>query len=251
MIYDCFTYFNEKEILEIRVNELAPINPVHVLIESKYTFTGKEKKLDYAEGDIKYDSVINFCADVPNNGNPWDNEFSQRNYIKTALQSFNPKDDDIIIISDVDEIPRSESIATYSPNMGQTFLMMNHYGGYLNLIYGRNSWPYCKITTWGLLKNTTPNSVRLDGMDTSKIDNAGWHFGWMGGLDKAIIKFKSFSHQEAEIQQYADYEKLKSRLENGQSIFGDDFIEICEIDQTYPKYLKDNLSKFDKMIKKS
>lgn len=251
MIYDCFTYFNEKEILEIRINELAPLNPVHILIESKYTFTGKEKNLDYADGDFKYDSVINFCADVPNNGNPWDNEFSQRNYIKTALQTFNPKDDDIIIISDVDEIPRCESVVTYLPQMKQTFLMMNHYGGYLNLIYGRNSWPYCKITTWGLLKNTTPNSVRLDGNDNSALQDAGWHFGWMGGIERAMTKFKSFSHQESEIQQYADYEKLKSRLENGQSIFGNDFIEICEIDQTYPKYIKDNLAKFDKMIKKS
>lgn len=251
MIYDCFTYFNEREILEIRINELAPLNAVHVLVESKYTFTGKEKELDYADGDVKYENIISFCADVPNNGNPWENEFAQRNYIKTALKTLNPKDDDIIIISDVDEIPRCESISTYSHNMGQTFLMMNHYGGYLNLIYGRNSWPYCKVTTWGLFKNTTPNSVRLDGMDTSKIDNAGWHFGWMGGIDRAITKFKSFSHQEEEVQQFADYEKLKSRLENGQSIFGNDFIEVCEIDETYPKYLKDNLSKFDKMIKKS
>ena len=50
MIYDCFTYFNEAEILEIRVNELAPLKPTHVLIESKYTFTGKEKILEVGTG---------------------------------------------------------------------------------------------------------------------------------------------------------------------------------------------------------
>ena len=251
MIYDCFTYFNEREILEIRINELVSLNAVHVLVESKYTFTGKEKQLDYADGDVKYENVISFCADAPNNGNPWDNEFAQRNYIKTALQALNPKDDDIIIISDVDEIPSCEAIAGYSPNMGQTFLMMNHYRGYLNLIYNRNSWPYCKVTTWKLLKNTTPNSVRLDGKDTSALHNAGWHFGWMGGVDRAITKFKSFSHQEHEVQQHAEYEKLKARLDNGQSIFGDEFIEVCEIDETYPKYVRENQYRFARLIKKS
>jgi beta-1,4-mannosyl-glycoprotein beta-1,4-N-acetylglucosaminyltransferase len=251
MIYDCFTYFNEKEILEIRINELAPLKPIHVLIESKFTFTGKDKKLEYSCGDIKYENVIEFCAEVPNNGNPWDNEFAQRNYIKEALKSFNPNDDDIIIISDVDEIPSCEAVKKYSLEMGQTFLMMNHYGGYLNLIYGRNSWPYCKITTWGLLKNTTPNSVRLDGADTAVLQNAGWHFGWMGGIDRAVTKFKSFSHQEPEIQQYSDYENLKQRLEKGQSIFGNEFIEICEIDESYPLYLRENKHKFEKLIKKN
>jgi beta-1,4-mannosyl-glycoprotein beta-1,4-N-acetylglucosaminyltransferase len=249
MIYDCFTYFNESEILEIRVNELIKLNPIHILVESKYTFTGKEKPLNYAEGNVKYNNLINFCAEVPNNGDPWANEHAQRNYIKSALIQVGVKDDDIIIISDVDEIPSSESVLKYSPDMGQCFFKMNHYRGYLNLIYERRSWPYCKITTWGLLKGTTPNSVRLDGQDTSVIDG-GWHFGWMGGLDRAITKFKSFSHQEAEIQKYADENKLKSRLENGQSIFGDEFIEICEIDDTYPVYLRDNKDKFEKMIKK-
>lgn len=251
MIYDCFTYFNETEILEIRVNELASLNAVHILVESKYTFTGKEKPLEYNNGTVKYHNVINFCAEVPNSGNPWDNEFAQRNYIKTALQGLNPKDDDVVIISDVDEIPSCEAIAAYSPNMKQTFLLMNHYAGFLNLIYGRNCWPYCKITTWGLLKNTTPNSVRLDGKDVSVINNAGWHFGWMGGLEKAVNKFKSFSHQEPEIQQFGEYDKLKTRLENGQSIFGDNYIEVCEIDHTYPKYVFENQQKFDALIKKS
>ena len=92
--------------------------------------------------------------------------------------------------------------------------------------------------------------ARLDGKDKSKIDNAGWHFGWMGGVDRAITKFKSFSHQEHQVQQHADYEKLKSRLENGQSIFGDDFIEVCEIDETYPKYVRENQDRFARLIKK-
>lgn len=250
MIYDCFTYFNEAEILDIRVHELASINPIHVLVESNYTFTGKEKPLNYAEGSHKYDNVIAFCAEVPNNGDAWANEHAQRNYIKEALATLNPNDDDIIIISDVDEIPSAEAVARYSPDTGQAFFTMNHYGGYLNLIYGRNSWPYCKITTWKLLKGTTPNSVRLDGKDTAVIHNGGWHFGWMGGIDRAVTKFKSFSHQEPEIQQYSDYEKLKSRLENGQSIFGDEFIEICDIDESYPLYVRENQDKFQNLIKK-
>lgn len=251
MIYDCFTYFNEAEVLEIRVNELAPLKPTHILIESKYTFTGKEKPLEYNLGSIRYENLINFCADVPNNGDAWDNEYTQRNYIKTALQNLSPKDDDIIIISDVDEVPSCEAIARYSPNMKQTSLTMNHYAGYLNLIYGRNTWPYCKVTTWKLLKNTTPNNVRLNGNDHTIIKDAGWHFSWMGGAERAVKKFKSFSHQEHQVQQHADYEKIKSRLENGQSIFGDDFIEVCKIDETFPHYVRQNQDRFAGLIKKS
>ena len=73
----------------------------------------------------------------------------------------------------------------------------------------------------------------------------------MGGVDRAITKFKSFSHQEQEVQQHAEYEKLKTRLDNGQSIFGDEFIEACEIDETYPKYIRENQDRFARLIKKS
>lgn len=250
MIYDCFTYHNEKEILDIRVNELAPLNVVHVLVESKYTFTGIEKKLEYDCGGIKYPNVYNFCADVPNNGNPWDNEKSQRDYIKDALATLKPNDKDVIIISDVDEVPSCEAVRTYNPNMKQTSLKMNHYGGYLNLIYDRASWPYCKITTWGLLKKTTPSKVRLHNTDHTHVPYGGWHFAWMGGIERVFKKFKSFSHQEPDIQQFSDYEKLKKRLENGQSIFGDNYIEVCEIDESYPVYVRNNKEKFDNLILK-
>ena len=163
MIYDCFTYFNESEILEIRVNELIKLNPIHILVESKYTFTGKEKPLNYADGNVKYNNLINFCAEVPNNGDPWANEHAQRNYIKSALIQAGVKDDDIIIISDVDEIPDKDILSCIK---NKQFVVDNIYSLeqdlYLYTITNKalNNWRFAKILTYNLLKDQTIKKIR-------------------------------------------------------------------------------------------
>jgi beta-1,4-mannosyl-glycoprotein beta-1,4-N-acetylglucosaminyltransferase len=237
MIYDCFTYFNEDKILDIRVNELKDSNIKHILIESPYTFTGEKKELNYINSEKKYDSVIAFSVeDMPNNGNSWDNEIYQRNYIKKALEFMNVNDDDVIIISDVDEIPKREVVINFYYN-SITSLSMNVYSYWLNYLVCKDCWNHARIMKWSNLKETTPEETRHIGC-YENIKNAGWHFTYMGGVDRMIKKVESFSHTEVNTIEYKN--KLTNEYNNCIPI---------KIDSTYPSYIVNNIEKFKQYIK--
>lgn len=243
MIYDCFTYFNEKEVLDIRINELLPLGVKHVLVESTHTFVGNPKEIKKHD----YPNVIHeIVTDMPNNGNPWDNEKHQRNCIKRALLKISPNDNDIIIISDVDEVPNADAVRLFNYD-GLGALKMDLYSGYLNLLQSKQIWNNAKIMKWAYLKSRLPEDIRHEKI-YKQIDNGGWHLSWMGDAEKQIIKFKNFSHQESSVQKHANIEILRNKREIGQSLWSDDFWEFVSFNGL-PKYVQENTFKFKKLLK--
>jgi beta-1,4-mannosyl-glycoprotein beta-1,4-N-acetylglucosaminyltransferase len=245
MIYDCFTYAGEKEILDIRLNEMRDLDVIHVLVEATHTFTGKPRALRYVGemGDrVKYIAV----HDMPNNGNPWDNEKHQRNAIMRGLQGVG--DNDIVIISDVDEIPKPSAISQWIPEFGFGAIQMDMYSYFLNCLQGRQSWNIAKIMPYSYLKDRSPESVRHSGF-LKTIYEGGWHFTFQGGIDKMLEKFASFSHQEESTQRLANREVLEHKLSIGQSLWGQDIWEFVPIDDKFPNYIRANVEKFKHMIR--
>lgn len=245
-LYDCITYFNENDLLWLRLNELKPLNPIHIIVEASHTHTGDPKEFNFDEKrfagfNVRYIKVY----DLPNNGDAWANENFQRDCIIKGL--YDAEDDDVIIVSDLDEIPRWQAIQYYIPIMGTSSLQMDKMSYYLNCIEGYQSWGIAKITTWKLLKQTTPNKLRNGGSGYS-IYYAGWHMSFMGGLDKMIEKFYAYAHTESVTAELMS--NLKFKFETGQSLWGDDFWRFVKIDNTFPKYLQDNISEFGHLIKK-
>src|SRR5689334_5945992 len=113
MIYDCFIFFNELELLDIRLNILNEVVDKFVLVEATQTHQYKPKPLYYSDNKERFkafhDKIIHLIVDElppnPTNGprNSWDMERFQRNCIARGLNDCKP--DDVIIISDLDEIP--------------------------------------------------------------------------------------------------------------------------------------------------
>ena len=106
-IYDCFTFFNELEILKIRLNEMYDAVDYFVLVESEETFRGAPKPLFFYENKNAFtrykDKIIHIIVKGKfETGSPWAREAFQRNQIMRGLE--NCKKNDIILISDVDEI---------------------------------------------------------------------------------------------------------------------------------------------------
>ena len=119
MIYDCFSFFNELDILEIRLNTLNEVVDKFVLVEAPWTFTGNPKPLYFEENKERFklflDKIIHIVADQPpvsptvtERENAWIRESHQRNSINAGLN--NAKNNDLIIISDLDEIPNPQII---------------------------------------------------------------------------------------------------------------------------------------------
>ena len=122
-VYDCFTFFNELDLLEIRLNELNDVVDYFVLVESKHTFVGKEKPLFYNENKHLFEKFHNkiihiIVEDMPyvypninfDNKEQWENEEFQRNQMKRGIDKLKLNNEDILTITDVDEIPNPNTL---------------------------------------------------------------------------------------------------------------------------------------------
>jgi len=159
MTYDCFSFFNELDLLEIRLNELSDVVDKFVLIEATKTHSGRFKPLYYKTNRTRYtkfhDKIIHIIVDdmpiTPEEiqaaispqdrhwldtgyqlGDNWVRERFQRNAMMRALDDCDP--DDIIIIEDADEMVRSEIIANLDATMcdGSNAVMQTMHTYFIN-----------------------------------------------------------------------------------------------------------------------
>lgn len=214
-LIDCFIFYNELDLLHIRLEELYDVVDNFIIVEANHTFTGNHKEWNYENNKERYerykDKIFYIkVEDMPNDGNAWNNEYHQRNAIQKCFTLF--KDEDLAIISDVDEIPKSEVIQYIRENAGviPVRLGMEFYNYNFN----------CRISTSQLnvpvvykikdLRGNSPQILR-ERYDVNFIPKGGWHFSWFGDAEFCKNKIKNFAHQELNKDYYL--EKLDKRRE--------------------------------------
>lgn len=269
-IYDCFCYFNEDFLLELRLETLWNHVDYFVICESVLTISGMPKTLFF---DIKkfkkYESKIRhlIVKDYPfDTSDAWRNERWQRDYLINGL--FDAKPNDWIILSDVDEIPRPESIGLYQPDKGKRADFQQYmYAYYLNNRWERDGvpviWAGSKVTTFRnltiffngsleLLRSYKPKGLfrgfRRALFKTfliQKIQNGGWHFSWMAGVEKIIEKLESFAHQEFNKPEFKEPEKIRELIASGRDVLCREWrYKVQNLDDQFPEYLTSNQEKF-------
>lgn len=253
MIYDCFSFFNELDILEIRLNTLNEVVDKFVLVEAPWTFTGNPKPLYFEENKERFkpflDKIIHIVADQPpvspnvtERENAWIRESHQRNSINAGLN--NAKNNDLIIISDLDEIPNPQIIRKIisSNNLNHHILNLNLYnyafflnnlcisspiwtGGpqMLTIATFRDPATYKSITPSEYAPkcaNPLPSATFIRFAPHKKnVKNAGWHFSYMGGIKAIQKKLLSFSHTE--LQHIAQNPTIiEHMIKSGKGCFG-------------------------------
>jgi len=248
LVYDCFPFFNELDLLEIRLNELNDVVDKFVIVEAKQRQSDcKEKPLNFLANRERFakfeDKIIYITTNLPIEGDAWTRERFQRDEILKGL--INCKDNDVIIISDADEIPNAETIRRYQLKDGLKYLDLNLYYYFLNGYVGR--WDQSKILPFRLAKAMTPCQIRYT--PCNPIYNAGWHFSYLGGIDKIIEKIEAFAHQEYNNDKIKNKEELLRRVLAGEDIYGrGDKITYVNLDDTFPKFLINNKDKFKHLI---
>jgi beta-1,4-mannosyl-glycoprotein beta-1,4-N-acetylglucosaminyltransferase len=255
MIYDCFTYNGEREILDIRLNILGKKVDRFIVVESKTTFSGNKKplyfslqekyfrkwwhKIDYYIIDENYtDQEIDLARRSPNTvgAKHWVNEFLQKESIKKALVSL--QDDDIVYIGDVDEIWEGHYEGTEK-------LLLRVYAYYLNNRSNELFWGTL-VAKWGDIKNECLNHVRTD-ITLRGNEVSGWHFTSMGGLAEVRRKLND-SYTEESYNTQEVQRLLQERVSKGQDYLGRNF--VFNLDESeWPRYLKENRRKFKHLIK--
>lgn len=269
MIYDCFTFNNELDLLNLRLHELSPVVDKFVLVESNTTFSGNSKPLFYENNKklfAKFNhKIIHIIVDDMNLAIPatklyyfkpkdfqlpnleaWSKEIHQRNAIKRGLRD--AKSNDIVLISDVDEIPRASTIKNHKWSK-KIFGFEQHAYNYFINCRSINDWVGTKAVKYGYLKDLEPEQIRQSS-DFDSIKNAGWHFSFLGGYESIKDKIRSFSHQEHNKSDFLDTKRLAFNLENALDIFNRPFeYKFVKLDKSYPKYILDHLPQFKKHIK--
>ena len=193
-IFDCFMFFNELELLELRLMTLYNVVDYFVLVEAGTTFTGNEKEMYYEKNKNlfeKYsDKIIYISVDKLPYSDAWENEFYNRNLIIQGLSSAN--DNDYIIISDVDEIPNPDAILEGINNNYDIFkLKQKLFYYYVNCIQNQE-WFGTVVIKKKYIKS--PQDARsFSGRNIKIIDNGGWHYSFLGDKDRIKLKLESYS----------------------------------------------------------
>jgi Glycosyltransferase family 17 len=254
-IYDCFTFYNESELLEIRLKELYNTVDHFVIVESNQSFTNKPKTWNFDRNRFKdyLDKIIYIqVTDMPGGNDPWKNETHQRNAIIRGLT--NAEVDDIIIISDVDEILRAEAVESMR-NSGQTLWalrmpLFNFKFNYMRCNPGQyDIWAMAaRKSVFEYITPDTLRGMRFQFMATTfkytndgfqVVEHAGWHFSYMGDVKD---KIQNFSHQEAntpeKLEQFDVSTSIRERKEWDRTQQNE--YKIVEFTDYFPKSVVDS-----------
>lgn len=256
MIYDCFMFFDELDLLEVRLEELYPVVDRFVLCEAPMTFSGKPKELFYENNKERFanyaDKIEHIIAELPTEGSSWDREHVQRRAMGRALQNIQP--DDSIFISDCDEIPERSTIWKAI----QTLKDNAHYVGPLaltyQLYYGKLTHKVVQPEDHFRCRSTilVPGSVFNGDCQEYKADRrfypysylGGWHFSYLGDAARIIRKIESYAHTEFDRPEVKG--GVQERLDKGEDLLGRDgfVIEKVELDDTYPIAIRQNPQRY-------
>ena len=277
LVYDCFTFFNELDLLDLRLHELNNAVDYFVLVEATRTHSNQEKPLFFNENKNRFKDflpkIIHIVVDdFPSNPKDrWVLENFQRDAIMRGLENCNPNDS--IIISDIDEIVSSNAVTKYKDRLGIKFFRQKMYYYYFNCQAIDITWKPAKMIRYKDLKSpqwlrvypaplskSTRKMVKLAnlkhkirriiGLDTH-ITNGGWHFSYLGGVDRIKNKINSFAHEEYDNDLFTNDKKLLDAIEKGEDIFGrkNMTFRFVTIDKTFPNYLLQNKKKFSHMVR--
>jgi glycosyltransferase involved in cell wall biosynthesis/tetratricopeptide (TPR) repeat protein len=202
-LYDCFQFYNELDLLEIRLAELSPVVDHFVLVEAAYTHAGTPKPLYYAENRERFaryaDKIIHVVVEDDPGGFAWVREAHQRQAILRGLTQAGPAD--MVVISDADEILRPE-IASHLRSLGAEgpSLFAPHLDIHLYFLNLRSQEPWISVAAapFDLVRQVGANNMRYvakQGIGQT-IPAAGWHFTWMGGIERFLAKLDAFAHRE-------------------------------------------------------
>ena len=235
-VYDCCIYFNEQDLFDFRAKLLNDVVDYFVVVEADTTFRGDKKGYNFHSDNPK---VIHFKIEMPAfSGDPWVLENYQRNVIKQAVDGLSPAESDLILVSDLDEIPNPDRIevGTYEQRLfyyDPTYEAERGWRGTFAMLYRD-------------FKKTTPQGVRSLTMSSRSnlpiVKDGGWHFSYFGGLSRMSCKIRSFAHSEHD--KPSVHQDLAKNVAQGKDIFERD-IKFKHVGlETFPEKMRSSLEKF-------
>ncbi|MBF0135546.1 MAG: hypothetical protein H7833_18240 [Magnetococcus sp. DMHC-1] len=266
--YDCFTFFDELDLLEIRLHHLWEYVDFFVLVEGDHTFRGQPKPFVYAENRSRFAWAeakiihvrkqfdirgLNFARATrfTQNDDNWRMEHNQRNAILDGLGSAAPED--IILISDVDEIPSHfvmrliHRLLGEFPRLAFQQQLHRYFLDYKMVADANNQECINSTVVTQRQYLLTPEEERAQRYKLPFLKDGGQHFSYLGGLNKIVQKLESFSHSEYDTDYFKDKTRIRQRILAGKALHSDQeqFVRYAvESDPHYPPFIIKNRDRY-------
>ena len=256
-VVDCFTFYNELDLLEIRLNELDEVVDNFVIVEAEKTHQNNTKPLYYQEASDEprfkkwKDRIINVVVPASSfTEDTWFNENNQFRAIREGLSEFSQ--DDLIMIGAADEIPNKNRFKEVREKLQVPMCFHQKlYFFYLNTLYATNGsaiWPGTIIQK---LSQIPEDIIQLISTRPAlpPILDGGWHFSFLKKNEQILKKIKSFAHQEFNTADLANLRSIEKKINLGVDIFDRPYqYKNIQLDETFPKYILENKFKFKDWI---
>ena len=268
-IIDCFSYFDEDMMLEVRLSTLFDYVDKFVICEATLDHAGNEKRLNFDMKKFKkYEKKINYIVvnDLPKvvksfkkNWHPAHaRDQFQRNSLIRGLSDCDL--DDVIMISDLDEIPNPEKISDFKKEDKYACFVQGNFLFKLNLLntsepkwFGTRVCRKKDLKSPQWLREIKSRKIPFYKFYKPKFDkfilNGGWHFSSVKTAEGIYKKLHSFSEQQFNNKKFKDMDIIKNKIEQKKDLFdrGYDF-KVLKVDQTFPKFIYENQDKFKDFI---
>jgi hypothetical protein len=263
-VYDCFMFFNELDVLEIRLQEMWDVVDYFVISEANMGHSGKPKEYIFEQNKDRFEKYMSKIRhikvdDFPPAREAIERDRYQRYCIHRGLTDIEPED--IIIVSDLDEVPRAEAVQAVINDENDyeryifTIPMFQYKINYMKY-FDVNKQPNIIVTRGRVFTNpqqereyTFPWNRRPD--DTVFVDHAGWHFTYFGDDNHAITKIQNFAHTETDTPEMIARHNIEWMVSNKYGHHGinhQERFDIVKVDDYFPKCITENIEKYEHMI---
>jgi beta-1,4-mannosyl-glycoprotein beta-1,4-N-acetylglucosaminyltransferase len=242
MIYNGFMFYDEVDMLDIRLNELWNTVDYFIIVECPTTHRNVPKPLYFEQNKERYapfmSKIRHIVHELPLSNIPFENENEHRRGILKGLDGI--RHNDYLIVTDADEIPRAETIRTYTRDCAR--LAMDFYYYFYNLRTA-GKWGLAYMLRYGAM-NKDINEYRTGQYECDILENAGWHFSKIYPLEEIKYKFQNALADELGYKEIID--NLEQWRNNGETHWcGHDVkFDKCEIDESYPLFFRQNILRF-------
>jgi len=245
MLVDSFIFYNELDLLEYRLTVLGDIVDYFVLVEATHTIQADPKPLFFADNKDRYQKWLHkiihiVIEDMPNSSDTFVNETFQRNCIDRGIKQLNLSDDDLLMISDADEIANPKLLGPLKNiKLIDMYILLQDYYMYSLNYKLQDQWHYFKIMPFHIYRDryfSKPQICReiqeYQDKDTqcNYITKGGWHFSYFGKPEVILQKIHAFSLGSKNVTM----EELKGKLTNGLAYYTNQKMAYTDIDYTIP-----------------
>jgi beta-1,4-mannosyl-glycoprotein beta-1,4-N-acetylglucosaminyltransferase len=266
-IIDCFIFFNELDLLEFRLKLLDQHVDIFVVAESNLTHSGKPKPFYFEENRARFRPWLHKIVYLPvkqtsaglvfnNNeiaydpqGPSWKLENEHRNALSAARNHIN--DEDLVLLSDLDEMPDRFLLKKIKPGDSPVSLaMLFHYYFFNCQNDGSERWWIGTIASSGKqFKEHDPQQLRDNRNNYPCIKKGGWHFSYLGGVEKIKYKLHSFAHTEYNKDEFLQDSHILKSMENGTDILKRPGVSFRFVSlYYYPGYLRKLMQQYPAFV---